>query len=183
MIDWEAAFASYDDATYQFVVERITPQDVVLDIGAGDLRLARRLAEIAQQVYAIEQNAVLLPPDRSQLPDRLSIINGDALTWPYPPDVTVAILLMRHCTRAHFARYLQRLTTETKCQRLLTNARWKMDVEEMRLRSGGLYDPDRVGWYACRCGAVGFTPGDPQAITPQVLMDVNEVVNCPSCGA
>jgi hypothetical protein len=65
----------------------------------------------------------------------------------------------------------------------LTNARWKMSVEEMHLRSGVPYDPGRVGWYACRCGAVGFTPGDPQAITPQLLADVNEVVNCPSCGA
>ena len=182
--NWELAFAPYDEATYQFVVERITPQDVVLDIGAGDLRLTQRVAEIARHVYAIEQNAAVLPQlDRLARPDRLSVINVDALTWPYPPDVTVAILLMRHCTREHFARYVQRLTTETQCQRLLTNARWKMDVEEMHIRSGGPYDPDRAGWYACRCGAVGFTAGDPDVITTQLLADVSEVVNCPSCGA
>jgi hypothetical protein len=184
--DWEAAFAPYDEETYQFVVERITPQDVVLDIGAGDLRLAQRLTAIAQHVYAVEKNAaVLAQSDRSTWPDRLSVINADALTWKYPPDVTVAVLLMRHCTREHFAQIVQRLTTETKCQRLLTNARWKMNVEEMQIRSArsGPYDPARVGWYACRCGAVGFTPGDPQAITTQLLADVNEVVNCPTCGA
>lgn len=182
--DWEAAFAPYDEATYQFVVERITPQDVVLDIGAGDLRLARRLAEIAQHVYAVEKNAAVLPqPDQLSRPDRLSVIHEDALTWKYPPDVTVAVLLMRHCTRGHFAQIVQRLIIETQCQRLLTNARWKMHVEEMHLRSGELYDPDRVGWYACCCGAVGFTPGDPQVITTQLLADVNEVVICPACGA
>jgi len=180
--DWEAAFAPYDDETYQFVVERITPKDVVLDIGAGDLRLARRLAEIAQRVYAVEKNAEVLPPLRA---DRLSVIHEDALTWKYPSEVTVAVLLMRHCTREHFAQIVQRLITETQCQRLFTNARWKMNVEEMQFRSArsGPYDPDRVGWYACRCGAVGFTPGDPQAITVQLLADVSEVVSCPACGA
>jgi hypothetical protein len=182
--NWEAAFAPYDEATYQFVVERVTPQDVVLDIGAGDLRLARRLAEIAQHVYAVEQNAaVLRRSDQLKWPDRLSVINEDALMWQYPPDVTVAVLLMRHCTREHFAQIMQRLTTKTQCRRLLTNARWKMNVEEMQIRSGGPYDPNRVGWYACRCGAVGFTPGDPQVITPQLLADVSEVVSCPVCGA
>jgi hypothetical protein len=181
---WEALWAPYDEPTYQLVLEYVRPDDVVLDIGAGDLRLARRLAEVAQQVYAVEQNAaVLAQSDRSTWPDRLSVIHTDALTWSYPPEVTVAVLLMRHCTREHFARYVQRLTTETQCQRLLTNARWKMNVEEMQLRSGLRYDPDRVGWYACRCGAVGFTPGDPQSITTQLLADVDEVVNCPSCGA
>ena len=185
--DWEAAFAPYDEATYQFVVERITPQDVVLDIGAGDLRLARRLAAIAQQVYAVEKNAAVIvsPPNQRETcwPDQLSVIHEDAFSWRYPPDVTVAVLLMRHCTQEHFAQIVQRLTTETKCQRLLTNARWKMSVEEMPIRSGVPYDPDRIGWYACRCGAVGFTPGDPQVITAQLLADVSEVVNCPSCGA
>ncbi len=181
---WEALWAPYDEPTYQLALDYVRPYDVVLDIGAGDLRLARWIANIAQRVYAIEQNAAVLPqPDRLSWPDRLSVINADALTWPYPPDVTVAILLMRHCTRTHFARYVQRLIRETQCQRLITNARWKMSVEVMQLRSGVPYDPDRVGWYACRCGAVGFTPGDPQSITMQVLTDVSEVVNCPACGA
>ena len=181
---WEALWAPYDEPTYHLVLDYVRPDDVVLDIGAGDLRLARRLAESAQHIYAVERNAAVLPqPDQISWPDRLSVIHEDALTWPYPPDVTVAVLLMRHCTREHFAHIVQRLTTETQCQRLLTNARWKMSVEEMHLRSGGRYDPDRVGWYACRCGAVGFTPGNPQMITTQLLADVNEVVNCPSCGA
>jgi hypothetical protein len=57
-----------------------------------------------------------------------------------------------------------------------------MDVEVIDLRSGGAYDRDRVGWYACRCGSIGFTPGDPAAITPQVLAEVVDVVSCPQCG-
>jgi SAM-dependent methyltransferase len=181
-IDWEAAFAPYDEDTYRCVLERITPQDVVLDIGAGDLRLARRAAAAARRVYAIECNpAVLAHADRSSWPANLIVICADALSVPFPPDVTVAVLLMRHCTRAHFARYVERLTALGECRRLLTNARWKMDVEEMYLRSGRRYAADRVGWYTCRCGAVGFTPGDPRGITPQILAQVVDVITCPQC--
>jgi hypothetical protein len=92
--------------------------------------------------------------------------------------------LMRHCTREHFAVYVQRLSALRHCQRLITNARWKMDLEAIDLRSARsvAYDPDQVGWYACRCGSIGFTPGDPAAITPQVLAEVIDVVSCPQCG-
>ncbi len=184
--DWEASFAPYDEATYQFVVERVTPQDVVLDIGAGDLRLARRLADVAQKVYAVERNTALLsPPDRSTQSDRLIVIDDDAARWPFPAEVTVAVLLMRHCTSEHFAKYVKRLTASTACTRLITNARWKMGVEEMQLRSARSvqYHPDRAGWYACRCGAIGFTPGDPDLITSAMLDEVIEVEHCPRCQA
>ena len=184
--DWEAAFAPCDEAIYQFVVERVTSQDVVLDIGAGDLRLARRLAQVTQKVYAVERNTAVLPElDRrgAGWSDRLVVINADATRWPFPADVTVAILLMRHCTLDHFAQYRQRLSAETRCRRLITNARWKMDVEEIDLRSARRrpYDPAQVGWYACRCGATGFTPGDPRLIDRQVLSEVREVTGCPIC--
>jgi predicted RNA methylase len=181
--DWEAAFAPYDEATYQFVVEHVTAQDVVLDIGAGDLRLARRLAEVARKVYAVERNAEVLPLDRSSWPDRLIVVNADAWHWPLPSDVSAAVLLMRHCTPEHFAQVVQRLITETQCQRLFTNARWKMGVEEVQIRSGMTYDPDQMSWYACRCGAIGFTPGDPQAINEKTLTEVIEVTSCPNCEA
>jgi hypothetical protein len=178
-MDWEAAFAPYDEDTYRFVIERIGPQDVVLDIGAGDLRLACRLAAMAKRVYAIERNAeVLSQADRSTLPDNLIVVSADALTWPFPSDVTVGVLLMRHC--AHVAEYIARLKA-INCTRLITNARWKMGVEAIDLRSGTSYDPDRAGWYACACGSIGFTSVAPALITPQLLDEVVEVENCPNC--
>jgi predicted RNA methylase len=161
----------------------ITPRDVVLDIGAGDLRLTKRVAAVARRVYAIERDpAVLARSDRGSWPANLIVICADALTTAFPHDITAAILLMRHCTREHFAVYLQRLSPLQRCRRLITNARWKMDVEVIYLQSGKVYDPDRVGWYACRCGSIGFTSGDPSVITPQVLAEVVDVVSCPQCG-
>jgi hypothetical protein len=180
--DWEAVFAPYDEEAYRAVLAQITQHDVVLDIGAGDLRLTKRVAAMARRVYAIERDpAVLAQSDRGSWPANLIVICADALTTAFPADVTTALLLMRHCTREHFAVYLQRLSALQRCRRLITNARWKMDVEVIDLRSGGTYEPDRVGWYACRCGSIGFTPGDPVAITPQVLADVLEVISCPHC--
>jgi predicted RNA methylase len=154
---------------------------VVLDIGAGDLRLTRQVAAVARRVYAIERDpAVLARSDR--WPANLIVICTDALTTAFPSDVTTAILLMRHCTREHFAAYLQRLGALPRCRRLITNARWKMGVEVIDLRAGEAYDPERVGWYACRCGSIGFTLGDPSAITPQALAEVVDVISCPQCG-
>jgi len=182
--DWEAAFAPYAEETYQAVLAQILPQDVVLDIGAGDLRLTKRVAASARRVYAIERDpAVLAKSDRGSWPANLIVICADALATAFPSDVTTALLLMRHCAREHFTVYVQRLSALKRCRRLITNARWKMDVEVIDFRSGGMYDPDRVGWYACRCGSIGFTPGDPGFITPQVLAEVIDVVSCPHCGA
>jgi predicted RNA methylase len=181
--DWEAVFAPYDEETYRAVLAQITPHDVVLDIGAGDLRLTKRVASIARRVVAIERDpAAFAQSDRNTWPANLSVICADALASAFPADVTTAILLMRHCTREHFAVYVQRLSALRRCRRLITNARWKMDVEVIDLRSGGVYDPDRVGWYACRCGSIGFTPGDPAMITLQVLAEIIDVVSCPQCG-
>ena len=183
--DWEAVFAPYDEETYRAVLAQIAPHDVVLDIGAGDLRLTRRVAAIARRVYAIERDPAVLArsnPRAAGWPANLIVICTDALTTSFPKDVTTAILLMRHCTREHFAAYVQRLSALRRCRRLITNARWKMDVEVIDLRYSRAYDPDRMGWYACRCGSIGFTPGDPAVITPQVLAEVVDVVSCPYCG-
>lgn len=181
---WEALWAPYDEPTYQLVLDYVRPDDVVLDIGAGDLRLTKRVAAIARRVYAIERDpAVLARSDRGSWPANLIVICADALATAFPSDVTTAVLLMRHCTREHFAAYVQRLSALRRCRRLITNARWKMDVEEMQIRSACSvpYDPDRMGWYACRCGAIGFTPGDPQVIDQAMLAVVNEVADCPNC--
>lgn len=179
MIDWEALWAPYAVEDYQSVIDQIEPWDVVLDIGAGDLRLAVQLARIARKVYAIERNPqIIAQADQSGWPGNLKVICADALAYPFPNDVTVGVLLMRHCT--HLSEYAARLL-KVGCRRLITNARWGMAVEAIDLRSGVSYDPDRVGWYACACGAIGFTPGDPQLIDQQVLDSVLEVIDCPKC--
>jgi SAM-dependent methyltransferase len=175
-------WSPYDEDTYRFVIDRVGLKDVVLDIGAGDVRLSRRLAAIASKVYAIERNAeVLAQADRSGWPENLIVVHADALTWPFPKDVTLGVLLMRHCAPAHFADYVARLKA-AGCGRLMTNARWKMAIEEIDLRTGAAYDPDRMGWYACACGSIGFTPGDPKSINQQLLEQVTEVISCPNCG-
>ncbi len=69
--DWEAMFAPYDPQTYQAVLAQLGPEDVILDIGAGDLRLSRRMAQIARKVYAVEINAGLL--DQAQAPSRKTV--------------------------------------------------------------------------------------------------------------
>ncbi len=176
--DWEAAWAPYDEDTYTAVLAAIQPDDVVLDIGAGDLRLARRIAAVAGRVVAIEQQ-----PDLTggPCPPNLTILHGDARALPFPPDVSVAVLLMRHCT--HLALYLDRLTAVgSRCRTLITNARWGFGVEQIDLRTPRIpFDVVACGWYACRCGATGFIPGPPAALTAEREAQIHEVASCPGC--
>lgn len=184
-MDWEAAWAPYDADTYTAALSFLRPDDVVLDIGAGDLRFARLAAPHVRRVIAIERNRAVLPHPQTSSPagrggeDTLDVICADALTFPFPHGVTVGVLLMRHCRR--YRLYAEKLRA-CGCRRLITNARWGMGVEEVRLDA--LRVPYRNAcsqWYACACGAVGFAPGPLEAITPESLEAVVEVVECPEC--
>ncbi|GFP25342.1 hypothetical protein HKBW3S25_00814, partial [Candidatus Hakubella thermalkaliphila] len=76
-----------------------------------------------------------------------------------PTDVSVAVLLMRHCQ--HLREYIAKLK-EVGCRRLITNARWKSQVEVISLtESWRAFSQVRGGWYACLCGQVGFVPCPP----------------------
>jgi hypothetical protein len=173
---WEAAWAPYDQATYEAALELIAPDDIVLDIGAGDLRFARRAAGRARAVFAIEQRAELLtPPHRPNL----TIICGDALAVPFPPGITVGVLLMRHCR--HFRDFVAKLRS-IGCARLITNARWRMGVEQIEFTTPRVPIQDLdAGWYACLCGDSGFVAASPEAINSQALDRVTGVASCPRC--
>jgi hypothetical protein len=178
MTDWEGWFSPYDEETYDLVLQNIGPDDVVIEIGAGDLRLALQLAGRTQRVYAVEVNPLLvgaaLQAISFDLPRNLLVICANALDVPFPGDITVAVLLMRHCQ--HFRLYVDKLRA-AGCQRLLTNARWKSGVESIDLTHPGVpFEEVDEGWYACRCGTVGYVGRGEQSDTPPV-----EVIDCPAC--
>jgi SAM-dependent methyltransferase len=181
--DWEAMWAPYDEATYRTVLDQIAPDDVVLDIGAGDLRLARRAARICRRVYAIEIQKALLElaaQDEDNAPaENLIVLCGDARHLPFSQDVRTGILLMRHC--AHFRLYADKLKA-AGADRLITNARWRLGVETMALQAERIpYRQLEMGWYACWCGTTGFRPGPVEQLTPAVIEAVQEVIDCPKC--
>jgi rubredoxin len=94
--------------------------------------------------------------------------------------VTVAVLLMRHCT--HYALYVEKLRA-AGCRRLITNARWGMGVEVIDLAPAAPFDSIASGWYACRrCGAVGWAGDDATAVNETTLAHVADVEGCPVCG-
>jgi hypothetical protein len=180
---WEAAWAPYDQPTYQAVLACLRPEDVVLEIGAGDLRLARQMAKITQKVVAIEIQPALIHQARQALteplPSNVEPITGDARTLPFPAGITIAVLLMRHCN--HFQLYADKLKA-VGCQNLITNARWHVGVEIISLQEPRIpYHKVGIGWYACWCGNTGFVPGQADQITPEVESILHEVVQCPKC--
>jgi len=174
---WEACWAAYDEPTYRAALSYVRPADVVLDIGAGDLRLARRIARIARRVFALEMQPQLLTGGLPW-PDNLTVICADARSIPWPPHISLGVLLMRHCT--HVGLYVARLRA-VGCQRLITNARWGMAVELVNLGPRLDWSAVKMGWYACVCGQVGFVPAPPEQLTVKHSQDVAEVERCPAC--
>lgn len=174
---WEVMWAPYDEDTYRRALDFVPRGAVVLDIGAGDLRFAQRMARRARRVFAIEQRPELI--QGATLPPNLIAVCGDARTLPFPPDIDTAVLLMRHCR--HFSLYREKLEA-TGCARLVTNARWGMDVECIDLTAlPQPYADLEMGWYACRCGATGFRPGPPERLTGSLADIIYEVDQCPEC--
>jgi len=179
---WETWWSPYDQATYDLVLEQLSPQDVVLDIGAGDLRLSRQMAAIARTVYAVEnQEAVLARGLQSgvPLPPNLLPVLADACQYDFPAGITAGVLLMRHCT--HFQLYAEKLWA-VGAERLITNARWRMGVEVIQLRAARLhFNEAPMGWYTCWCGEAGFKEGCVAQWSPELDAIVHEVSDCPHC--
>ncbi len=178
---WEARWAPYSEGDYTAVLATLRPDDVVLDIGAGDLRLAWRMARIARQVIAWEMQPELIAAAPRPWPANLLAHCVDARVAPVPEGVTTAVLLMRHCQ--HYALYVARLRA-AGCGRLITNARWGMGVEVIPLTPGIPFEQARPGWYACRrCGAVGFKGDDAALIDDRAIEVVQDVEGCPACAS
>ncbi len=179
-IHWERRWAPYDETTYRAVLSQVQASDMVLEIGAGDFRLAYRLADKARHVLAIELNPALVSMAQSRpRPPNLSIILADAYRYPFPTGTTVGVLLMRHCR--HFGIFADKLTA-IACRRLITNARWGHHVEVIDLAAPRLhYSELAIGWYVCWCGATGFIPGPAKQLTPRLEQTIFEVKGCPLC--
>lgn len=178
-LDWERAWAPYDEPTYAAALAWVHPNDVVLEIGAGDLRLARRLAARAHFVYALEINASLALNSNAPRPANLQLLIGDARTLPFPSGLTLGVILMRHCR--HLGLYWDKLVA-ADATRLITNARWRLAPELIALDAPRCrYAEAPPGWYACRCGAVGFVEGSADQLASNQLEQVCEVMDCPAC--
>ena len=179
---WEALYAPYDQPTYQAVLDQLMPNDIILDIGAGDLRLSRLMTMITQKVYAVEINRLILDQaniPRDPLPANLIPIHADARALNFPSDITAGVLLMRHCTC--FGLYAAKLRN-AGATRLITNARWHMDVEVVNLLAQRIsFAEASMGWFACTCGASGFKEGSVEHWSFEMDRITNEVSSCPRC--
>lgn len=170
-------WAAYDDPTYAEVLGYIDPAAVVLDIGAGDMRLACHMAKQARLVLALELDPLRFAG--KVLPPNVRALAVDARTWPFPEGVDTAVLLMRHCT--HTGLYIDKLIA-AGCRRLITNARWGLGVECINLQEQPQpFASLKAGWYGCRCGAVGFREGPAAELNSRLIEQVHEVATCPKC--
>jgi 16S rRNA (adenine1518-N6/adenine1519-N6)-dimethyltransferase len=86
---------------------RIGAGDTVLEIGPGRGALTRELAEAAERVIAIEIDRDLIAHLRSSMPANVEIIEGDALTVPFPgPHVRLVGNLPYNVATPLFKRFI-----------------------------------------------------------------------------
>ena len=83
--EWEAMFAPYDDQTYSDALAFLKPNDIVLDIGAGDLRFANQAAARVEYIFAIEQRAELL---QNRVAPNIEVIHADARRVEFPKNIS-----------------------------------------------------------------------------------------------
>ena len=92
-----------EDKEYNIVLPYIEPNDIVLDIGAGNLAFDLLLAEKCKKVYAVELNPEVLGDAlktiRYDLPRNLIAICANGVDFPVPKDVTCLVMLLRHFMR------------------------------------------------------------------------------------
>ena len=83
---------------------------------------------------------------------------------------------MRHCTCFHlYAEKLQKAGAD----RLITNARWHMNVEVVDLLAERIsFVEIGMGWYACVCGATGFKEGPADHWSIEMDRITTEVSSC-----
>jgi len=85
---------------YEAVLDALHPDDVVYDVGAGDLRFDLLMALKVKRVYAVEVNPTIIGPALAIIgyhkPSNLIPICGNGFTLPVPDDVTVIVNLMIH---------------------------------------------------------------------------------------
>lgn len=181
--EWSKRWAPYSEDVYRDALAALKPGQLVLDIGAGDLRFARMAAAAGCRVIAVEiqQEIVERGLTNGPLPGGLTVVTADAREWTFPPGLDAAVLLMRYCDS--YAHYVEKLRA-VGCPVLITNARWRMGVEVVPLTRAAVYGKAPIGWYACVCcGATGFIPGAPALITPEVEQRMTNVEGCPACDA
>lgn len=99
MRGWECVFVP-EEWFYSDVLKLLKSNDVVFDVGAGDLRFDLLMAEKVKKVYAVEINPITLGKALQiigyDLPVNMIAICGDAFKTEIPSDVTVVTCLMIH---------------------------------------------------------------------------------------
>lgn len=99
MKGWEVFFVP-EVTNYNDCLSKLNPDDIVFDVGAGDLRFDLVMAEKVMKVYAVEINPKILASSLRiigyDLPENLVVICGNAFDMELPGDVTAVTCLMIH---------------------------------------------------------------------------------------
>jgi putative AdoMet-dependent methyltransferase len=98
--EYREVFANYDD-----ILNTVADKagNVVLEFGVGTGNLTKKLIEQGKTVYGVEPSAPMRKKAREKLGANVSIVDGDFLQFPLPPepiDTVVSTYAFHHLTDA-----------------------------------------------------------------------------------
>lgn len=103
---------------HRFFLDRLSPQDIVIDFGCGRGSVAYDIAAKCKRVIGVDiDEASIRFAKRRYIRDNLSFEDADATSWQFPQDTTVTVLsnVLEHLRdRPRLLR-----TIRTQCNRLL----------------------------------------------------------------
>ncbi len=89
------------EENYREMLSKLSEDDVLCDMGAGDLRFALIASTVCRKVYAVEMSPKLISKSLDlmdyELPDNVIVICADWRQVPVPEDVTVISCLVNIC--------------------------------------------------------------------------------------
>lgn len=86
------------EENYESMLQKLGPEDVLCDMGAGDLRFSLMASERCKKVYAVEMNPEILSDSlriiKWCIPRNLVVVCADWRSFLIPQDVTVISCLV-----------------------------------------------------------------------------------------
>lgn len=116
----------------------LQPSDVILDVGAGDGRLALMALQAfgVRKAYAIEANPIVVHHSRPLLQSIPGLIYAEGVfqTAKFASEVTAAFFLAWHCPEKTVYKLKDRLRAETQCRILIHNSGTPFSLTRVSLK-------------------------------------------------
>lgn len=158
---------NWSEVTERVVIEACAahPDDVVVDLGCGDGRIATALAGKVRRVVAVDHDPAVVAAYARVAPANVRVERGDARTFTLPPGTSVIVLhdVLRFIPRGDRKALFERLgkSASQRCLLVVGDVMWSLpakDIDEPEQFGQPPGDPPTTKEVEDYARAAGFLP-------------------------